>query len=96
MSNLTSASGEASASSGNRTEIGSDYSQQYFASPPTQTQAPPKKKRNLPGNPGFFFLLFINFQSLFWFWFVCCMSLSCLSELGWCLDFVNCLFRPGG
>ncbi|KAG2371173.1 hypothetical protein LR48_Vigan05g200200 [Vigna angularis] len=51
MSNLTSASGEASASSGNRTEIGSDYSQQYFASPPTQTQAPTKKKRNLPGNP---------------------------------------------
>lgn len=70
MSNLTSASGEASASSGNRTEIGSDYSQQYFASPPTQTQAPTKKKRNLPGNPGFLFIFIyiyisINFQSLF-------------------------------
>ncbi|TKY48268.1 indeterminate-domain 11 [Spatholobus suberectus] len=51
MSNLTSASGEASASSGNRTEIGTDYSQQYFAPPPTQTQPPLKKKRNLPGNP---------------------------------------------
>ena len=43
MSNLTSASGEASASSGNRTEIGTSY----MAPPPTQIQ-PPKKKRNLP------------------------------------------------
>ncbi|CAJ1955433.1 unnamed protein product [Sphenostylis stenocarpa] len=51
MSNLTSASGEASASSGNRTEIGTDYSQQYFAPQSTQTQIPLKKKRNLPGNP---------------------------------------------
>ncbi|XP_020223862.1 protein indeterminate-domain 11 [Cajanus cajan] len=51
MSNLTCASGEASASSGNRTEIGTDYSQQYFAPPTTQTQPPLKKKRNLPGNP---------------------------------------------
>ncbi|KAG4972489.1 hypothetical protein JHK85_038910 [Glycine max] len=51
MSNLTSASGEARASSGNRTEIGTDYSQQYFTPPPTQTQPPLKKKRNLPGNP---------------------------------------------
>ncbi|RDY11780.1 Protein indeterminate-domain 7, partial [Mucuna pruriens] len=50
MSNLTSASGEASASSGNRTEIGTSYPQQYLAPPPTQTQ-PAKKKRNLPGNP---------------------------------------------
>ncbi|BAT98390.1 hypothetical protein LR48_Vigan1082s001900 [Vigna angularis] len=50
MSNLTSASGEASASSGNRTEIGTSYPQQYLAPPPSQTQ-PPKKKRNLPGNP---------------------------------------------
>nr|KYP54324.1 Zinc finger protein MAGPIE [Cajanus cajan] len=51
MSNLTSASGEASASSGNRTELGtSTYPQQYLAPPPTQTQ-PAKKKRNLPGNP---------------------------------------------
>ncbi|XP_061371075.1 protein indeterminate-domain 11-like [Gastrolobium bilobum] len=51
MSNLTSASGEASASSGNRTEIGTSYPQQHLASPPTQTQPPLKKKRNLPGNP---------------------------------------------
>lgn len=52
MSNLTSASGEASvSSSGNRAEIGTNnFPQQYFASPP-QSQ-PPKKKRNLPGNPG--------------------------------------------
>ncbi|KAK7381764.1 hypothetical protein VNO80_00311 [Phaseolus coccineus] len=50
MSNLTSASGEASASSGNRTEIGTNYPQQHLAPPPTQTQ-PAKKKRNLPGNP---------------------------------------------
>ncbi|KAJ7963183.1 Protein indeterminate-domain like [Quillaja saponaria] len=50
MSNLTSASGEASVSSGNRTEIGTNYPQQYFAPPPTQTQAV-KRKRNLPGNP---------------------------------------------
>ncbi|KAL2332272.1 hypothetical protein Fmac_019853 [Flemingia macrophylla] len=48
---MSCASGEASASSGNRTEIGTDYSQQYFAPPPTQTQPPLKKKRNLPGNP---------------------------------------------
>ncbi|KAK8675827.1 hypothetical protein V6N13_033890 [Hibiscus sabdariffa] len=39
MSNLTSASGEASVSSGNRTEVGTNYAQ------------PVKKKRNLPGNP---------------------------------------------
>ncbi|KAL2337951.1 hypothetical protein Fmac_012397 [Flemingia macrophylla] len=51
MSNLTSASGEASASSGNRTELGTNtYPQQYLAPPPSQTQ-PVKKKRNLPGNP---------------------------------------------
>lgn len=55
MSNLTSASGEASVSSGNRNEIGTNYPpQQYFATPPTQTQTQSvKKKRNLPGNPGF-------------------------------------------
>lgn len=52
MSNLTSASGEASVSSGNRTEIGTNYSQQFFAPPPTQSTQPLKKKRNLPGNPG--------------------------------------------
>ncbi|XP_015890705.2 protein indeterminate-domain 7 isoform X2 [Ziziphus jujuba] len=53
MSNLTSASGEAaSVSSGNRTEIGTNYPSQYFAPPPqTQIQPPLKKKRNLPGNP---------------------------------------------
>ncbi|XP_027335364.1 protein indeterminate-domain 11-like isoform X2 [Abrus precatorius] len=50
MSNLTSASGEASASSGNRTEIGTSYPQQYLVQPQTQTP-PAKKKRNLPGNP---------------------------------------------
>ncbi|XWS16221.1 hypothetical protein CRYUN_Cryun34aG0066700 [Craigia yunnanensis] len=50
MSNLTSASGEASVSSGNRTEAGTNYPQQYFSIPPPQTQ-PVKKKRNLPGNP---------------------------------------------
>ncbi|KAK2406410.1 protein indeterminate-domain [Trifolium repens] len=41
MSNLTSASGEAS-------EIGTSYSQEQYLAPPTQTV---KKKRNLPGNP---------------------------------------------
>ncbi|XVF86815.1 hypothetical protein PTKIN_Ptkin18bG0072900 [Pterospermum kingtungense] len=51
MSNLTSASGEASVSSGNRTEAGTNCPQQYFTTPsPPQTQ-PVKKKRNLPGNP---------------------------------------------
>ncbi|KAJ6932470.1 protein indeterminate-domain 7 [Populus alba x Populus x berolinensis] len=52
MSNLTSASGDqASVSSGNRNETGTNYGvQQYFA-PPAQTQPPVKKKRNLPGNP---------------------------------------------
>ncbi|KAK4267302.1 hypothetical protein QN277_024100 [Acacia crassicarpa] len=51
MPNLTSASGEASVSSGNRNEIGTNYppQQQYFASP-SSTQ-PQKKRRNLPGNP---------------------------------------------
>ncbi|KAE8657493.1 Protein indeterminate-domain 2 [Hibiscus syriacus] len=44
MSNLTSASGEASVSSENRGEVG------YFAVPPAQTQ-PVKRKRNPPGNP---------------------------------------------
>ncbi|XP_058750339.1 protein indeterminate-domain 11-like isoform X2 [Vicia villosa] len=61
MSNLTSASGEASASSGNKTEFGtsSSYQQQHqqhqqqqHLVPQTQTQSQPmKKKRNLPGNP---------------------------------------------
>ena len=60
MSNLTSASNEASVSSVNRNDNGSGGSiyppQQYFA-PQNQTQvAQPqqavKKKRNLPGNPG--------------------------------------------
>lgn len=59
MSNLTSASGEASASSGNRTEIGTSYPQQQhnLVPPQTQTQTQQvKKKRNLPGNPGYFLL----------------------------------------
>lgn len=63
MSNLTCASGEASVSSGNRTEIGTSYSQQYFAPPPPQTQ-PAKKKRNLPGNPGLSPSRYINTASL--------------------------------
>ncbi|CAL5200011.1 unnamed protein product [Lathyrus oleraceus] len=44
MSNLTSASGEASTT---------NYPQQYFSQPQTQThdETPPKKRRNLPGNP---------------------------------------------
>lgn len=47
LSNLTSASGEASACSGNHSDqIPTNYSGQYFSTPP-----PPKKKRNLPGNP---------------------------------------------
>ncbi|KAK6264229.1 hypothetical protein QUC31_012359 [Theobroma cacao] len=50
MSNLTSASGEASVSSGNRAEAATNYPQQYFSTPPPETQ-PAKKKRNLPGNP---------------------------------------------
>jgi hypothetical protein len=64
MSNLTSASGEASAnSSGNRNEIGTNnYHQQYLApSQSTQTHddaPPPKKRRNLPGNPGLYYLDF--------------------------------------
>ncbi|KAG5069019.1 hypothetical protein JHK85_001396 [Glycine max] len=51
MSNLTSTFAEARASSDNRTEIGTDYSQQYFTPPQTQTQPPLKKKRNLSANP---------------------------------------------
>ncbi|MFS7928668.1 putative transcription factor C2H2 family [Helianthus anomalus] len=60
MSNLTSASNEASlSSSSNRNEIGTMYPpsqmQQSFGSVPistnTQTQSSNKKKRNLPGNP---------------------------------------------
>ncbi|KAF5936085.1 hypothetical protein HYC85_027214 [Camellia sinensis] len=50
MSNLTSASNEASISSSNRNEVGSLYPQQQsFASPNQPPLA--KKKRNLPGNP---------------------------------------------
>lgn len=71
MSNLTSASGEASVSSGNRTEIGTSSSypqvQQQYLVPPTQSQ-PMKKKRNLPGNPGlfstFFFFCFVLMNML--------------------------------
>ena len=57
MSNLTSTFAEARASSDNRTEIGTDYSQQYFTPPQTQTQPPLKKKRNLSANPGFLFII---------------------------------------
>ncbi|CAK9324698.1 unnamed protein product [Citrullus colocynthis] len=47
LSNLTSASGEASACSGNHSDqIPTNYSGQYLSTPP-----PPKKKRNLPGTP---------------------------------------------
>jgi len=67
MSNLTSASGEASASSGNRTEIGTNY----LAPPPTQTQ-PAKKKRNLPGNPGLFSCIPYSKSKphFFWLWLI--------------------------
>ncbi|XP_039070106.1 protein indeterminate-domain 7-like [Hibiscus syriacus] len=59
MSNLTSASasGEASVSSGNRIEAGSNYPERYLITtqqPQAQAQAqsqPVKRKRNLPGNP---------------------------------------------
>lgn len=54
MSNLTSASNEASISSSNRTEFGSTlYPQQSLVAPANiQTQpAANKKRRNLPGNP---------------------------------------------
>ncbi|KAL3511675.1 hypothetical protein ACH5RR_024392 [Cinchona calisaya] len=61
MSDLTSASNEASVSSVNRNDStggggGAIYPQQYFVPPPNQvlTQQPQqavKKKRNLPGNP---------------------------------------------
>ncbi|GMH16020.1 hypothetical protein Nepgr_017861 [Nepenthes gracilis] len=58
MSNLTSASGEASVSSiNNRAETGTIYPhRQYFAQQNQSQQPPPppppvKKKRNLPGNP---------------------------------------------
>ncbi|XP_023525781.1 protein indeterminate-domain 7-like [Cucurbita pepo subsp. pepo] len=49
LSNLTSASGEASSCSGNRSDqIPTNYSGgNYFSAPPP----PPKRKRNLPGNP---------------------------------------------
>ncbi|KAG7036430.1 Protein indeterminate-domain 11 [Cucurbita argyrosperma subsp. argyrosperma] len=50
LSNLTSASGEASSCSGNRSDqIPTNYSGgNYFSAPPPP---PPKRKRNLPGNP---------------------------------------------
>ncbi|KAG5244134.1 protein indeterminate-domain [Salix suchowensis] len=49
MSNLTSASGEVSASSGSRIETGAaKHPQHSFDS---TNQPPPKKKKNLPGNP---------------------------------------------
>lgn len=59
MSNLTSASNEASVSSVNRNDNGSGgsiYPPQQYCAPPNQTQVTQpqqavKKKRNLPGNP---------------------------------------------
>ncbi|KAH8482519.1 hypothetical protein H0E87_029821 [Populus deltoides] len=48
MSNLTSASGEVSASSGSRIETGAIYPQHSFDS---TNQPPPKKKKSFPGNP---------------------------------------------
>ena len=62
MSNLTSASGEASASSGNRAETASMYPQQPYFPPPNQAQPQVKKKRNLPGNPGRNTTFFIGFD----------------------------------
>lgn len=65
MSNLTSASNDASNSSGNRIEFGGMYPQQPSASSPTaQTQPAPKKKRNLPGNPGLCTRLFYSTSKL--------------------------------
>lgn len=63
MSNLTSASNDASVSSVSRNDNGSGGSiyppQQYFGPPNqtqiTQSQQAVKKKRNLPGNPGILF-----------------------------------------
>lgn len=56
MSNLTSASGEASVSSSNRNDNNNIYPpQQYNFAPPNQQTQPTqqiKKKRNQPGNPG--------------------------------------------
>ncbi|KAJ9179336.1 hypothetical protein P3X46_011139 [Hevea brasiliensis] len=51
MSNLTSASGEASVSSGNRNETCTNYPPQQYVAPPAPQIQPVKKKRNLPGNP---------------------------------------------
>lgn len=52
MSNLTSASNEASASSISRNDSGGLHPQQYnFAAPILNQPQPNKKKRNLPGNP---------------------------------------------
>ena len=80
MSNLTSASGEASVSSGNRTEAGTNYPQQYFTTPPPQTQ-PVRKKRNLPGNPGLGSNLYLNTIS-FITCFVCFLNCFYLPYLG--------------
>ena len=62
MSNLTSASNEASISSSNRNEVmgcGTLYPQAPNQPPP------PKKKRNLPGNPGTYHLVIYDYPSLF-------------------------------
>lgn len=52
LSNLTSASGEIIASSGNRIETPGTMYLQQSSFPSTNQAPPPKKKRNLPGNPG--------------------------------------------
>lgn len=55
QSNLTCASGETCVSSaGSRAENCSIYPQNQYCAPPLNQTPPPKKKRNLPGNPGSF------------------------------------------
>ncbi|KAI3463266.1 hypothetical protein Pfo_019929 [Paulownia fortunei] len=51
MSNLTSASGEASVSSSNRNDNGGMYPPQYFPPSDQPRPQPVKKKRNQPGHP---------------------------------------------
>lgn len=52
MSNLTSASGEVSASTGSRVETGTNFYTQHSLSSTNEAPPPSKKKRSLPGNPG--------------------------------------------
>ncbi|XP_024953393.1 protein indeterminate-domain 7 isoform X2 [Citrus sinensis] len=51
MSNLTSASGEVTASSGSRVETGTNFYAQHSFSSTNEATPPSKKKRSLPGNP---------------------------------------------